>query len=66
MIPAKQLEEKWRKIILTPDGEQVIDALFEIFVMRTSHTPGDPYQTAFNEGQRDVINFLVNLARKEN
>jgi hypothetical protein len=66
MIPVDTLEKKWRKIIDSPDGELVMEALFELYVLRTSHTPGDPYQTAFHEGQRDAINFLINLARKDN
>lgn len=28
---------------------------------RLSHTPGDPYQTAFNEGSRNVGNRLIAL-----
>jgi hypothetical protein len=66
MINQKDFINKWRKIMDSPDGELVMAALFEQYILRTSHTPGDPYQTAFNEGQRDVVNFLINLVREDN
>ena len=27
-----------------------------------SHTPGDPYQTAFNEGQRRIIGRIIKMS----
>ena len=63
MIPQDQFQKKWQKLMDSPDGEIILTALLEIYSLRTSHIPGDPYQTAFNEGQRDVVNFLLNLVR---
>jgi len=52
----------------SPEGEDVLSALSEMYVFRTSHVPGDPYETAFREGQRDVANFLITLVlhKKDN
>lgn len=36
-------------------GKRVLDDLRVSFSRRTSHTPNDPYTTAFREGQRDVV-----------
>lgn len=63
MIDQKQFQQKWQKVMDSPDGEIILTALLEIYSLRTSHTPGDPYQTAFNEGQRDVVNYLINLVQ---
>ena len=63
MIDQEEFEKKWLKLMDSPDGEIVMTALLEIYSLRRSHVPGDPYETAFNEGQRDVVNFLINLVR---
>lgn len=63
MIDQEEFEKKWLKLMDSPDGEVVMTALLEIYSLRRSHVPGDPYQTAFHEGQRDVVNFLINLVR---
>jgi hypothetical protein len=61
-------EKKWEKLMSSPEGEDVLSALSEMYVFRTSHVPGDPYETAFREGQRDVANFLITLVlhKKDN
>ena len=66
MIEQEVFIKKWQKLMDSPDGETVLEALFEMYALRTSHSPGDPYQTAFYEGQRDVVNFLINLVRGGN
>ena len=47
----------------SPDGEVILRNLMEMYSLRTSHVRGDPYETAFREGQRDVVNFLLTLVR---
>ncbi len=61
----REFEKKWEKLMDSPDGEDILKALTEMYVFRTSHCPGDPYETAFREGQRDVANFLINLVLKK-
>jgi len=43
------------------DGDKVFDLLYAEFADRSSHIPGDPYTSAFNEGQRSVILFLTDI-----
>ena len=62
--PREDFEKSWQKITDTPDGETVLKGLLENFVMRSSHVPGDPYETAFREGQREVVTYLLSLVRK--
>lgn len=45
----------------SPDGKSAFKALETEFSDRISHTPGDPYATAFNEGQRSVILFIKDI-----
>jgi len=49
----------------SPDGEVILRNLLEMYSLRTSHVRGDPYETAFREGQRDVVNFLLTLVREQ-
>jgi hypothetical protein len=63
MITPDDFQKKWLKVMDSPDGEVILAGLLEMYAMRTSHTPGDPYQTAFHEGERNVVNFLLNLVR---
>ena len=62
--PREDFEKSWQKIVDSPNGETVLKGLLENFVMRTSHVPGDPYETAFREGQREVVTYLLSLVRK--
>ena len=63
--PRENFEKSWRKITDSPDGETVLTTLLELYSLRTSHVPGDPYETAFREGQRDVINYLLALVQNK-
>ena len=63
--PRVDFELAWRKIADSQDGEKVLKALLEIYGLRTSHVPGAPYETAFREGQRDVVNYLLTLVQKK-
>lgn len=42
------------------EGQQVLVELQNMFELRSSHVPGDPYTTAFNEGQRSVMLYIYN------
>ncbi len=60
----KTFEHTWKKMMDSPDGEVILRNLLEMYSLRTSHVRGDPYETAFREGQRDVVNFLLTLVRE--
>lgn len=48
------------------DGNQIFEEMCRIFYDQQSHTHGDPYETAFKEGQRSVMAFIINkMARAE-
>lgn len=66
----KKLEElklKYRRTFNTEDGEQVLDDLKRRFGFEATTFSGDPYQTAFNEGQRAALLLIVRmLSEKRN
>ena len=41
------------------DGLNILGDLSMKFYDRPSYAPGDPHATAFNEGQRSVIAFII-------
>lgn len=41
------------------NGEKTLDILKELFYDRPSYVQGDAYHTAFREGQRDVVGYIV-------
>lgn len=47
------------------DGDKVFDLLYREFADRSSHVPGDPHTSAFNEGQRSVILFLTDIRESD-
>lgn len=48
------------QIVARPDGRRVLWRILEIAgPNRISHTPGDPYSTAFNEGKRSIANEIL-------
>ena len=40
-------------------GERILIELKGLFFDRPSYEKGDQYQTAFNEGQRSVLDFIL-------
>jgi hypothetical protein len=40
-------------------GEKVLQELTGLFFDRLSYTKNDPYDTAFKEGQRSVVEFML-------
>ena len=43
----------------SPDGQKVLKYLREMFYDRSVYTKGDPYHTAYQAGQQDVIGFII-------
>lgn len=63
-IELAQLNAAYHAVFDSPSGEQVLRHLVGISVTTTSHVPGDPYMTAFNEGRRHlVLSILRQLNR---
>ncbi len=50
-----------KRWLLSPDGKKNVAVLEREFSDRTSHVRGDPYTSAFNEGQRSVILFMKDI-----
>lgn len=62
MVPKETYQRVFTRI---GDGEEVLQDLCSIFYDRSSYTQGDPYHTAFQEGQRSVISFIINKLSKQ-
>ena len=41
------------------DGQAILDELSGLFYDRLSYTKGDTHETAFKEGQKSVVAFLI-------
>lgn len=51
----------YRKVFKSPEGERVMKDLWRQFHgMAVTYFRGDSHETAFREGQRNVILFLMN------
>lgn len=51
----RALEERCRAVMATEEGRNwVWDLLCQCGIYRVSHVPGDPTQSAFNEGGRNI------------
>lgn len=46
----------------TPEGKKVLAIFDRVFYNTISYTRGDRDQTLFNEGHRDVVQFIHNCA----
>ena len=49
------LAQDYATIFFTRAGQRVLADLASAYGRRQSHTPGDPFETAFKEGNRAVI-----------
>lgn len=41
------------------DGQAIFDEMAGLFYDRPSYVKGDPHETAYREGQRSVVMFLI-------
>lgn len=53
------LPKFYRDVFGKETGESVLLELTSLYYDRISYTKGDPYETAFKEGQRSVIEFIL-------
>lgn len=72
MPPPKQDHEKrestrsqiYKTAFGTDDGKKVLWDLMAVFKVGDQiHVPGDPYETAFCDGQRSVVLHIMSLLR---
>lgn len=61
----KELKLSYRRTFNTDDGKKVLDDLKARFGFETSTFSGDPYETAFNEGQRAAVLLIVRMLSEE-
>tara|TARA_Y100001938_G_scaffold128489_1_gene182297 strand:+ start:2385 stop:2591 length:207 start_codon:yes stop_codon:yes gene_type:complete len=61
----KELKETYRSVLMSEDGEKVMEDLGARFgLWKSSFTPNSD-ETAFREGQRDVVLFLTNIIKDQ-
>ena len=61
----KELRETYRSVLMSEDGEKVMEDLAARFgLWKSSFTPNSD-ETAFREGQRDVVLFLTNIIKDQ-
>lgn len=59
---ASPMAAAWRRLAKTEDGQKVLGDLFrEGRLLEPCFVPGDPYQTAFNEGRRRLALHVLSL-----
>lgn len=45
--------------IKSPAGEAILNELTQLYYDRPSYSKGDSHQTAYLEGQREVVSFIL-------
>ena len=65
MQTVKELKLAYRRTFNTDDGAQVLSDLKKRFSFETTTFSGDPYQSAFNEGQRAAVPLIVRMLSDE-
>ena len=58
------IEQDYDFVFSTDAGKRVLEDMEKSFFRRISHTPGDPYTTAFKEGQRDVVKKIHEVIQR--
>lgn len=57
----KRIQAAWRIALAGSHGEIIMDDL-KLYANQQSHVAGDPYSTAFNDGQRIMArNILITI-----
>lgn len=49
----------------TPEGKRVLDRLKTKYYNTQSFVPGDPYFTAFHEGQRALVSDILKILEQD-
>ncbi len=61
MKEIEELKLTYRRTFNTEDGERVLSDLKSRFGFEATTFTGDPYQSAFNEGQRAALLLIVRM-----
>jgi hypothetical protein len=61
----EDLKLSYRRTFNTDDGETVLRDLKSRFGFEATTFSGDPYETAFNEGQRAAVLLIVRMLSEE-
>ena len=59
-----ELRSAYREIFNTEAGQVILDDLARRFNIHATSFSKDPYETAFREGQRDVVLFLQSATKE--
>jgi len=61
----KEMKATYRQVLSDEDGAFVIDDLEKRFNVNSTSFSKDPYETAFREGQRDVVLFIKSSMKEQ-
>ena len=61
----KGLRDDARMLLNTSEGQRVLEDLQARYGFYTPTFSADPYESAYREGQRSVVLFLMSLLRDE-
>jgi hypothetical protein len=61
----KEMKATYRQVLNDKDGAFVIDDLEKRFNVNSTSFSKDPYETAFREGQRDVVLFIKSSMKEQ-
>lgn len=58
---AKRVNTAYKKVFSSEHGQIVLEDLMLSagIISGSSYVPGDPHQTSFNEGRREVVNRII-------
>jgi hypothetical protein len=62
----KRIAQAYAAFFNSEDGDIIMEDLRRSFGSRSSHVPGDPYTTAYREGQRNVYQLILALREEDN
>ena len=65
MKKVEELKLAYRRTFNNDDGAQVLSDLKTRFGFEATTFSGDPYETAFNEGQRAAVLLIVRMLSEE-
>jgi hypothetical protein len=65
MKKVEELKLAYRRTFNTDDGARVLSDLKTRFGFEATTFSGDPYETAFNEGQRAAVLLIVRMLSEE-
>jgi hypothetical protein len=65
MKKVEDLKLAYRRTFNSDDGQEVLSDLKKRFAFETTTFSGDPYQSAFNEGQRAAVLLIVRMLSEE-